>query len=124
MKNKVNVIVIDMPILDTRKYADLKGVGQLITDLVLQILAWLSEEERLGIKERQREGIQSAKLRNIKFGRPKIMINENFTKVYSEWKNNKITARRAMEVLGFKSNTFYRRVAEYEHSIREVKLNG
>ena len=114
MENKVNIIVIDMPILDTRKYADLKGVGQLITDLVLQILAWLSEEERINIRQRQREGIESAKLRNVKFGRPKIMINDNFAKVYSEWKNKKITARRAMEVLGFKSNTFYRRVAEFE----------
>ncbi|WP_207749424.1 recombinase family protein [Clostridium butyricum] len=114
-KNNINIVVLDMPILDTRKYADLNGIGDLITNLVLQVLAWLAEEERINIKQRQKEGINAAKIRNVKFGRPKITVDDGeFSQVYDQWKNKKITARRAMELLDIKSNTFYRRVAEYK----------
>lgn len=121
MEQGIQIVVLDMPILDTRKYKDLKGVGQLITDLVLQILAWLAEEERINIKQRQREGIESAKLRNVKFGRPRITINDNFTNIYKRWKNGDFTAKKAMEMLDIKPNSFYRRVAELEKiSSKEV----
>ena len=60
MEQGIQIVVLDMPILDTRKYAELKGVGQLITDLVLQILAWLAEEERINIKQRQKEGVPNS----------------------------------------------------------------
>lgn len=114
-KNNINIVVLDMPILDTRKYADLNGIGDLITNLVLQVLAWLAEEERINIKQRQKEGINAAKIRNVKFGRPKITVDDGeFSQVYDQWKNKKITARRAMELLDIKANTFYRRVAEYK----------
>lgn len=121
--NDIDIVVLDMEILDTRKYKELKGVGQLITDLVLQILAWLAEEERINIKQRQREGIESAKLRNIKFGRPRIQVNDNFKSIYLQWKNGEFTARKAMGMLEIKPNTFYRRVAEYEKlSDKEVRV--
>lgn len=114
MNNKIEVVVLDMPILDTRKYKELKGVGELITDLVLQILAWLAEEERINIKGRQREGIDAAKLRNVKFGRPKIEVSDNFKAIYERWNRKEITAKTAMELLELKPNTFYRRVAEFK----------
>jgi DNA invertase Pin-like site-specific DNA recombinase len=114
MDHGIEIAVLDMPILDTRKYKELSGVGELITDLVLQILAWLAEEERLNIKFRQKEGIHSAQMRNVQFGRPKIQINDNFKSVYMQWKNGDFTAKKAMEMLDIKSNTFYRRVAEFE----------
>lgn len=111
----VHIVILDMPLLDTRKYKEIAGVGELITDLVLQILAWLAEEEKTNINTRQREGIAAAKLRNVKFGRPRIEPGDNFINIYNDWKNKKITARRAMELLNIKANTFYRRVAEYEN---------
>nr|WP_035302664.1 recombinase family protein [Clostridium sp. DL-VIII] len=118
--NDIDIVVLDMEILDTRKYKDLKGVGQLITDLVLQILAWLAEEERINIKQRQMEGIESAKLRNVKFGRPKIQVSDNFKTIYMQWKNGNFTAKKAMKMLDIKPNTFYRRVSEFENdTIRE-----
>lgn len=91
-KNNINIVVLDMPILDTRKYADLNGIGDLITNLVLQVLAWLAEEERINIKQRQKEGINAAKIRNVKFGRPKITVDDGeFSQVYDQWVNKKIT---------------------------------
>lgn len=114
IQNKINVVVLDMPILDTRKYKDLDGVGDLITSLVLQILAWLAEEERINIKQRQREGIKSAMNRGIRFGRPKVEIDNEFVSVYNRWKNEEITAVEAMKLCDMKRDTFYRRVKEYE----------
>jgi DNA invertase Pin-like site-specific DNA recombinase len=58
--NNIYIVVLDMPLLDTRKYKDLDGIGELVTNLVLQILSWLAEQERINIKQRQREGIDSA----------------------------------------------------------------
>lgn len=121
MDNKINIVVLDMPILDTRKYKELDGVGDLITNLVLQILSWLAEEERKNIKQRQREGIDAARSKGIKFGRPKIDIDNNFREVYAKWKSKNITAVRAMKELDMSRSTFYRRVKEYESYERESK---
>lgn len=125
IQNEVDIVVLDMPLLDTRKYKELTGVGELITDLVLQILAWLAEEERTNIKQRQLEGIASAKLRNVKFGRPKIQVGDNFKNIYIQWKNGTFSAKKAMELLNVKPNTFYRRVADFEQfNIKEANSNG
>jgi len=72
---KIHVVVIDIPILDTRKYEELEGIGQLIMDLVLQILSWIAEEERKGIKQAQAEGIAEAKKKGKHLGRPRINLN-------------------------------------------------
>jgi len=74
----------------------------------------MAEDERIRIKERQREGIKIAKEKGIKFGRHKIDPGENFEEIYEEWKSGSITAVKAMNLLGLKSNTFYRRVNEYK----------
>lgn len=124
ISNKIEVVVLDMPLLDTRKYKELKGVGELITDLVLQILAWLAEEERVNIKQRQMEGINAAKLRNVKFGRPKIEVSDDFKEVYEKWINKEITAKTAMQLLELKPNTFYRRVAELKQKNEGGSSNG
>ncbi|GAB6169547.1 recombinase family protein [Clostridium carnis] len=115
IQNKINVVVLDMPILDTRKYKDLDGVGDLITSLVLQILAWLAQEEKININQRQKEGIRSAKSRGIKFGRPKVKIDDDFVSVYKRWQAEEITAVEAMKLCNMKRNTFYRRVKEYKN---------
>lgn len=109
---QAHIVVLDMPLLDTTKYKD--SIGQLITDLVLQILSWLSEEERVKIKTRQREGIDLAKKQGKHLGRPKVEITDEFIQAYQEWKERKITAVEAMKRSGMPNTTFYRMVKRYE----------
>lgn len=99
-----------MPLLDTTKYKD--SLGNLITDLVLQILSWLAEEERTKIKTRQREGIEIA---GKHLGRPKTKITEEFILAYTSWKQGEISALEAMRRCNMTSPTFYRLVKRYEN---------
>lgn len=102
---KADIVVIDMPLLDTRKNKDL--LETFISDLVLQILSYVAEQERTFIKQRQKEGITNAKKNGVKFGRPKIKKPQDFDVVVSRWKNKEIKSKEAMELLGLKPNTFY-----------------
>ena len=113
---KIDIVVLDMPLLNTLKYKELNGIETLISDLILQLLSYMAEDERNRIKQRQEEGIKTARNNGISFGRKKIGINETFKTVYNNWKQDKITAVEAMKRAGMKSNTFYRRVKEYEIS--------
>ena len=105
---KADIVVIDMPLLDTRKNKDL--LGTFISDLVLQILSYVAEQERTFIKQRQKEGITHAKNNGVKFGRPRIEKPRNFDVVVNRWKNKEIKSKEAMELLGLKPNTFYNMV--------------
>lgn len=107
---KADILVLDMPLLDTRKNKDL--LGTFINDLVLQILSYVAEQERTFIKQRQKEGIENAKRNNIKFGRPKIEKPQNFDIVVNKWKNKEIKSKEAMELLNLKPNTFYNMVKD------------
>ncbi len=107
---KADIVVLDMPLLDTRNNKDL--LGTFISDLILQILSYVAEQERTFIKQRQKEGIAVAKNNNVKFGRPKIEKPQNFDNVVSKWKKKEIKAKEAMELLGLKPNTFYNLVKE------------
>ncbi|MGN1379040.1 MAG: recombinase family protein [Bacilli bacterium] len=102
---KADIVIIDMPLLDTRNNKDL--LGTFISDLVLQILSYVAEQERSFIKQRQKEGIINAKNNGIKFGRPKIEKPINYNEVIELWKKKKIKSKEAMELLGLKPNTFY-----------------
>ena len=102
---KADIVVIDMPLLDTRKNKDL--LGTFISDLILQILSYVAEQERTFIKKRQKEGIASAKSNGVKFGRPKIEKPDNFDIVVSQWKNKEIKTKEALELLNLRPNTFY-----------------
>ena len=111
----VDIVVLDMPLLDTRQNKDL--LGNFISNLILEILSYVSEQERIFIKERQRSGIIAAKQRNVKFGAPKIEIDFNsheFQNLYRSWKNKQIKTKYFMNTLGLKPNSFYRRIHEYE----------
>jgi len=99
------------------KYKDLNGIESLISDLILQLLSYMAEDERKRIRERQEEGIRVAIQNGTKFGRKKIEINETFRSVNQDWKQKRITAVEAMKKVGMKSNTFYRRVKEYESNL-------
>ncbi len=102
---KADIVVIDMPLLDTRNNKDL--LGTFISDLVLQILSYVAEQERRFIKQRQKEGISNAINNGVKFGRPKMEKPSNYDDVIKLWKNKKIKSKEAMEMLGLKPNTFY-----------------
>lgn len=109
----IDIVVIDMPLLDTTKQTrDLNG--KFISDLVLQILSYVAQNERENIRKRQREGIDIALREKRPYGRPKKEIDKSFIDVYLKWKNNDFTAKKAMQLLDMKPNTFYRRVQEYE----------
>ena len=108
---KADIVVIDMPLLDTRKNKDL--LGTFISDLVLQILSYVAEQERRFINQRQLEGINAALANGVKFGRPKIEKPQDFDVVVSRWKNKDIKSKEAMELLGLKPNTFYNMVKKY-----------
>lgn len=100
---KADIKVLDMPILDTSKNKEL--LGTVISDIVLGLLSYVAEEERTYIKQRQKEGIDIAINKGVKFGRPKIQKPHNFDDVIFKWKNKEITAKKAMELLNLKSNT-------------------
>ena len=105
---QVDIKVIDMPLLDTTKNKDL--LGTFISDLVLQVLSYVAEQERTFIKQRQLEGIKVAKDKGIQFGRPVIDKPSNFNEVVNQWKQKKINAKEAMRILDLKPNTFYKLV--------------
>lgn len=109
-----DIVVLDMPLLDTTKHKD--SLGTFISDLVLQILSWIAEDERERIKKRQREGIDAAHKNGVKFGRPTIQITDEFIEVYTEWKNGDIKAVEAMQKCNLKKSTFYKLVKEYENT--------
>lgn len=112
---KVDIIVLDMLLLDTTKYKDL--LGTFISDLILQVLSFVAEQERSNIRQRQEEGIAVAKAKGTKFGRPKIKMPSNFEEEYIKWKEEKQTAKVTMEKLGLKRGKFYMFVKEYENRI-------
>ena len=109
---KADIKVLDMSMLDTTLHKDL--LGTFISDLILQVLAYVAEQERANIKSRQAEGIAVAKLQGKHLGRPKATFPEGFEEVYSRWKDKQITAKKAMQQLNLKTTTFYKLVNQYE----------
>ncbi len=104
---KADIIVIDMPLLDTRRGKDL--VGTFLSDIVLQILSFVAENERGNIRQRQKEGIEAAKQRGVQFGRPVKPVPENFSQVYERWADKEISGKEAARLCGLSMSTFYRR---------------
>ena len=92
-EKNADIYVIDMPLLDTRRGKDL--LGTFISDLVLQLLSFVAENERTNIKQRQAEGIAAAKAKGIRFGRPTKPLPDNFHEAYQRWKQGEITGTAA-----------------------------
>lgn len=109
---EADIVVLDMPLLDTTQYKD--SMGTFIADLVLQILSWMAEEERERIRKRQREGIDLALQNGIQFGRPAVFVSEEFKEVYRKWKARELTAVEAMQKAGVKKTSFYKLVKALE----------
>ena len=115
---KANIQVLDMPLLDTAKEQE-SLTGVFISDLVLQILAYVAETERAFIKQRQAEGIAMAKKRGVKLGRSRIDTPRVFTKYYKLWKQGNISIKTAADILGMSETTFYRRCKEKDKKVKK-----
>ena len=111
----VDIVVLDMPLLDTRRGKDL--VGTFLSDIVLQVLSFVAENERTNIRQRQAEGIAAAKAKGIRFGRPPLPLPENFHENYQRWKSGEITCTTAAKACGLPLSTFRDKAAVYEKAI-------
>ena len=111
-EKRIDIIVLDMPLLDTRRGKDL--MGTFLSDIVLQVLSFVAENERSNIRQRQAEGIAAAKARGVKFGRPPKPLPENFHTVYQRWKNGKTTGTKAAEECNMPITTFRYKADIYE----------
>lgn len=111
-EKKVDIVVLDMPLLDTRRGKDL--IGTFLSDIVLQVLSFVAENERSNIKQRQAEGIAIAKARGVRFGRPPKPLPSNFYKIYQKWKEGKITGVVAADACGMPVSTFLYKARAYE----------
>ena len=103
-EKRAAIVILDMPLLDTRQNRDLTGI--VIADIVLQLLSYVAEKEREFIHQRQAEGIAAAKARGIRFGRPPIPRPDNFSEVYESWMKKEINCREAGKLLGVSHYTF------------------
>ena len=108
----VDIVVLDMPLLDTRRGKDL--MGTFLSDIVLQVLSFVAENERTNIRQRQREGIAAAKARGVRFGRPPRPLPENYHSAYQRWKSGTITGTAAAKECGMPLSTFRYRAEIYE----------
>ena len=109
----VNIVVLDTPLLDTRRGKDL--MGTFLSDIVLQVLSFVAENERTNIKQRQAEGIAAAKAQEIKFGRPPLPLPDNFYEVHKAWRSKKITLKQAAEACNMPVGTFYEKARKFEN---------
>lgn len=114
-EKKADIVVIDMPILDTRREKNL--LGTFISDIVLALLSYVADNERINIKQRQAEGIAAAKARGVKFGRPPLPIPENFYEMLRDWRAGKITMEEASKACNMCAKTFYSKAVKYEKTI-------
>ena len=111
----IDIVVLDMPLLDTRRGKDL--MGTFLSDIVLQVLSFVAENERTNIRQRQAEGIAAAKAKGIRFGRPPLPLPENFHVNYQRWKSGEITCTAAANACGLPLSTFRDKAAVYEKAI-------
>lgn len=114
-EKKIDIVVLDMPLLDTRRGKDL--MGTFLSDIVLQVLSFVAENERTNIRQRQAEGIAAAKANGIKFGRPPRPLPDNFHDVYRQWKAGEITGTEAAKACGMPMSSFRYRAETYEKSM-------
>lgn len=111
-EKRADIVVIDMPILDTRREKNL--LGTFISDIVLTMLSYVAENERINIRQRQAEGIAAAKARGVKFGRPSIVLPDNFDEVCELWRTKKMTLKQAADECNLAKSTFFDKAKQSE----------
>lgn len=116
----VDIVVLDMPLLDTRRGKDL--MGTFLSDIVLQVLSFVAENERANIRQRQAEGIAAAKARGVRFGRPPVPLPDNFREVHQAWRAGRIPLKKAAAACRMSAGTFYGKAKKLEQTA--VPLSG
>ncbi len=109
----IDIVVLDMPLLDTRRGKDL--MGTFLADIVLQVLSFVAENERTNIKQRQAEGIAAAKAKGVKFGRPPLPLPDNFYEVHEAWRSKRLTLKEAASTCNIPVGTFYAKARKFEN---------
>ncbi len=109
-EKKVDIVVIDMPLLDTRREKNL--LGTFISDMVLQLLSFVAQNERENIRKRQAQGIAAAKMRGVKFGRPRTELSVDFISDVERWERKYISIREITTKYNISERTFYRRLRD------------
>ncbi len=117
-----DIVVLDMPLLDTRRGKDL--MGTFLSDVVLQVLSFVAENERINIRQRQAEGIAAAKARGVRFGRPPIPLPDNFHSVHRAWRDKEISLRQAALACGMPEGTFYSKALKLERGEGDCAVSG
>ena len=115
-EKKADIVVMDMPLLDTRNGKDL--MGTFLSDIVLQVLSFVAENERSNIRQRQAEGIAAAKIRGVRFGRPERKLPDDFDTIRKAWRNKTITLDQAAAACGMPRSTFYEKAVKFEREGR------
>ena len=121
-EKNVAIVVLDMPLLDTRQGRDLTGT--LIADIVLQLLSYVAQTEREFIRQRQAEGIAAAKARGVRFGRSPLALPEGFAAALKEWKEGQLSARKAAVLLGVSHKTFLKWARMSENGQERLECAG
>lgn len=115
----IDIVVLDMPLLDTRRGKDL--MGTFLSDVVLQVLSFVAENERTNIRQRQAEGIAAAKAKGIKFGRPPLPLPENFHEIHKAWRAKQLTLKQAAKACNMPVGTFYGKSRKFENADQTKK---
>lgn len=110
----IDIVVLDMPLLDTRRGKDL--MGTFLSDIVLQVLSFVAENERTNIRQRQAEGIAAAKEKGVKFGRPPLPLPNNFYEIHKAWRAKKLTLKQAAAACNMPVGTFYGKARKFENT--------
>ena len=115
----IDIVVLDMPLLDTRRGKDL--MGTFFSDIVLQVLSFVAENERTNIRQRQAEGIAAAKARGVRFGRPEKEIPADFGEIVAAWERKQLPISEVLTRCDMSESTFYRRLREYRLLRRDTE---
>ena len=116
-----DIVIQDMPLLDTSKTRDL--LGTFISDLVLQLLSFVAQNERETIRQRQAEGIAAAKMRGVRFGKPRSALPQNFPELYQRWRKKQLTIPEFAEICNIGRSTLYTKISEYEKQ-QSIKIHN
>lgn len=116
-EKRADIVVIDMPVLDTRREKNL--MGTFISDIVLTLLSYIAENERVNIRQRQAEGIAAAKARGVRFGRPPVPMPDNFQEQHLAWREGRISIGEAAEACHMRPKTFYGKAVRREKACLE-----
>ena len=120
-EKRADIVVLDMPLLDTRRGKDL--MGTFLSDIVLQVLSFVAENERKNIRQRQREGIEAARMRGVRFGRPELPLPKDFGQICVRWEARELTGREAAKLCNMSMSSFYRKAGR-EREILKLEKTG